>query len=383
MVYSQSQIAPDFAAPATRVRQMPVSWRADRDDLRKLAPFEMEIGLEKARLPSLAMFPTGSQKPIAFWTGSLRLPSWPPENARKDQRKGPGQVRRPRARSFDRADYFVGSSFRFEEVEVLGFRIDLDRQGIETVEDSLESPDHRRTERIDDLIEEMIEPLNFHHGPRHVSHFRYRPATRTVSLELLRYGRMRLKKEWQDLTVDDVQSQHELLIRVLVGRVDDDTGQAHDPATYVPTLFVDNPWSKALGREVQGFDKRLADFCIEEKDQLIVLRPDGRRQDRPEAKPVPLTRIDGSPHDPEHRNEPERPENPRARLPVRQRRPTTTSTRSTWIWPSAPPPSPPPAGGRATSATWSSGGRSHVRPFRRRSAGSAPCRSRPSANRGC
>ena len=291
VVYSQSQIAPDFAAPATRVRQMPVSWKADRDDLRKLAPFEMKIGLEKARLPSLAMFPTGSQKPIAFWTGSLRLPSWPPEKARKDQRKGPGQVQRPRARSFDRADYFVGSSFRFEEVEVLGFRIDLDRQGIETVEDSVESAGHRRTERIDDLIEEMIEPLNFHHGPRHVSHFRYRPATRTVSLELLRYGRMRLKKEWQDLTVDDVQSQHELLIRVLVGRVDDDTGQAHDPATYVPTLFVDNPWSKALGREVQGFDKRLADFCIEEKDQLIVLRPDGRRQDRPEANPVPLTRI--------------------------------------------------------------------------------------------
>ena len=183
------------------------------------------------------------------------------EGAQDQRKRRPGQ--RPRARSFDRADYFVGSAFRFEEVEVLGFRIDLDRQGIETVEESLEmEPDHRRTERIDDILEEMIEPLNFHHGPRHVSHFRYRPATRTVSLELLRYGRMRLKKEWQDITVDDFQSQHELLIRVLVGRVDDDTGQAHDPATYVPALFVDNPWSKALGREVQGFDKRLADFCI-------------------------------------------------------------------------------------------------------------------------
>ena len=42
---------------------------------------------------------------------------------------------------------------------------------------------------------------------------------------------------------------------MLVGRVDDDTGQAHDPATYVPVLFVDNPWSKALGREVQGLTR--------------------------------------------------------------------------------------------------------------------------------
>ena len=77
---------------------------------------------------------------------------------------------------------------------------------------------------------------------------------------------MRLKKEWRQITVEDFQSQHELLIRMLVGRVDDDTGQAHDPATYVPVLFVDNPWSKALGRDVQGFDKRLADFCTLEGD---------------------------------------------------------------------------------------------------------------------
>ena len=30
VTYSQSQVAPDFAAPATRVRQKPVSWKADR-----------------------------------------------------------------------------------------------------------------------------------------------------------------------------------------------------------------------------------------------------------------------------------------------------------------------------------------------------------------
>ena len=81
------------------------------------------------------MFPAGSQQPTAVWTGTLRLPSWPPERrAGPAQAAGPGP--RPRARSFDRADYFVGSAFRFEEVEVLGFRIDLDRHGIETVEES-------------------------------------------------------------------------------------------------------------------------------------------------------------------------------------------------------------------------------------------------------
>ena len=51
-------------------------------------------------------------------------------------------------------------------------------------------------------------------------------------------------------------------MRLLVGRVDDDTAQAHDPAVFVPAIFVDNPWSKILGREVQGFDKQMAEFCV-------------------------------------------------------------------------------------------------------------------------
>ena len=53
---------------------------------------------------------------------------------------------------------------------------------------------------------------------------------------------------------------------VLVGRVDDDTAQAHDPAVFVPAIFVDNPWSKILGREVQGFDKRMADSALLERE---------------------------------------------------------------------------------------------------------------------
>jgi hypothetical protein len=110
-------------------------------------------------------------------------------------------------------------------------------------------------------------------------------------LELLRYGRMKLKEAWRPLHADDFQSQHELLVRILVGRVDDDAAQAHNPATYVPTLFVDNPWSKSLGRNMQGFDKRLADFCIRKNDVPIALRPDGHRSDRDARDPEPLTDV--------------------------------------------------------------------------------------------
>ena len=77
------------------------------------------------------MFPAGSQQPTAVWTGTLDLPSWPrPSSSASSGRQA--------ARSVDRADYFVGSAFRFEDVEVLGFRIDLDRHGIEAVEETVE-----------------------------------------------------------------------------------------------------------------------------------------------------------------------------------------------------------------------------------------------------
>ena len=84
-------------------------------------------------------------------------------------------------------------------------------------------------------------------------------------VELLRYGKMKLRQPLPSLRKDDYQSQHELLVRLLVGRVDDDTSQARDAAAFVPIIFVDNPWSKVLGRGVQGFDKRMADFCVFEK----------------------------------------------------------------------------------------------------------------------
>jgi hypothetical protein len=71
---------------------------------------------------------------------------------------------------------------------------------------------------------------------------------------------MRTSQAAPPFTDEDFTSQHELLVRLLVGRVDDDTPQAHEPALFVPTIFVDNPWSKFVGRRLEGFPKVLAEF---------------------------------------------------------------------------------------------------------------------------
>jgi hypothetical protein len=265
--YRQSQTAPDFAYPATRVRRKPVFWPTVRGQVSALDPFPVTIELERTRLPGL---PPLEPVPTAVWVGIADVPPWPP-----------GFPRSPVV-SEDRADAFGVPAFRFEDMEVLGFRLDLDRRG---------ALYDQAGQTVDEMLAEMVERLNFHRGQGQASYFRYRPATRTVVVELLRYGRMRLKEEWRPLHADDFQSQHELLVRILVGRVDDDAAQAHNPATYVPTLFVDNPWSKSLGRNMQGFDKRLADFCIRENGAVIPLRPDGRRPGIDVGEPEPLTRI--------------------------------------------------------------------------------------------
>jgi len=45
---------------------------------------------------------------------------------------------------------------------------------------------------------------------------------------------------------------------------------------YVPALFVDNSWSKLLGRDLLGFDKRIANFCTRRNGDILPLLPDGR-----------------------------------------------------------------------------------------------------------
>ena len=159
----------------------------------------------------------------------------------------------------DRTDLFGPPAFRFEDVEVIGFRVDLGAYGRDFTPE----------------LERLVEPLNFHLKDSPIWDFRYRAATPILLIELLRYGRMRLKSPSPPLVPQDYQSQHELVVRLLVGKVDDDAAQAHDPATYVPAIFVDNPWSKVVGRDVQGFDKRMASFCVPGRGGPVAVLPDG------------------------------------------------------------------------------------------------------------
>lgn len=247
--YEQAQQAPDSAWPATYIRRRPVRWEPGRSRVTQVAAGPLRLDVKRTRCPSLRPFEPGDLRVAKAWSGVLHFPTEPIYAKGKPER-------------VSRADTFGVPAFRFEDVEVIGFRIDLG---------------HRPG--LDEDLARLIEPLNFHlepaQGQDRISDFRYLPATRTVLVELLRYGRMKLKTQESPLTVLDYQSQHELLVRVLVGRVDDDTAQAHDPAIFVPAIFVDNPWSKVLGRDVQGFGKRMADFCIDEGSNIRPLRPDG------------------------------------------------------------------------------------------------------------
>ena len=169
----------------------------------------------------------------------------------------------------------VPPAYRFDQVEVIGFRLNLIELGVPPAD-------------VATLLRCFVKPLNFHlDRPGGVSSgipqdFSYAAASSTLVLELLRYPRMRLGEQ----EIGGYQCQHELALRLLVGRLDDASAQAHDPAYHVPAIFVDNVWSKVLGRELQGFDKQLAAFCTEYGQPL---RCDGRRNALGDI--VPLQRI--------------------------------------------------------------------------------------------
>jgi hypothetical protein len=260
--YHQHLQAPDTAQPDVFVTKKPVTWSPERSKVRKLsnhASIDLDLGASPARCPTLAPLATKAMKPIAVWSGEL----WLPKNADRVV----GAQLEPQTVTHT----FGTPAFRFEEVEILGFRINLAELG----------------PRFQETLATLIEPLNFHlfepnrgeangRWRKATPDFRYRAATPTLVIELLRYGRMKARVPLPPLDIFDSQSQHELLVRLLVGRVDDDSAQAHAPAVYVPAIFVDNPWSKTLGRDGIGFDKRLADFCVERKNKLERLLPDGR-----------------------------------------------------------------------------------------------------------
>jgi hypothetical protein len=263
--YSQYQEAPDSVSPATIVCRRGIKWRPDRSKIvrSKLESSALTLAVTSCRSPNLRPLQTGAIDGVYMWSGTVDLST-------------ASAIPDAKTLRVNRADTFGVPAFRFENVEVLGFRLELS-----TVAD------------IQRRLADLIEPLNFHLSEPgsgiSVPDFRYRAATPTVLVELLRYGRMKLKSEESPLTILDYQSQHELVVRILVGRVDDDTAQARDAATYVPAIFVDNPWSKTIGRDLQGFAKCMANFCTERDGKHVPLRPDGRFYGGGDE--VPLTAV--------------------------------------------------------------------------------------------
>jgi len=251
--YQQALEAPDGAQPEALITRRAVAWTPQRTNVRRLNSLDLHVEAVPTRYPSLAPLGSGTLTPVSVWAGDAYLPG---DQGGRNRGDILGRV--------SRADVFGVPAFRFEDVEVLGFRIDLGAYGRDFSRD----------------LDRLIRPLNFHldgaSGADAPWDFRYRAATRTLVIELLRYGRMKLKSPSPPAGAGDYQSQHELVVRLLVGRVDDDTAQAHSPAVYVPAIFVDNPWSKVVGRDLQGFDKRMATFWVPQDGGDVPLLPDGR-----------------------------------------------------------------------------------------------------------
>jgi hypothetical protein len=273
--YRQDMRTPDPVFCSSMVVQDPVTWSPKRTNAMEATgnhPFGVTV--HQTRFPVLEAFRTAVKQRRHFWSGTIVIPQVVPN------RPSPGELS-----SANRDDIFGFPAFIFDDVEILGFRIDLSRSG-----------DQRK---LATDLSELIRPLNFHLDMKKaarwpgvasaLSDFSYKAATRTLNLELLRYGKMKLVNVNEPLTRDDFQSQHELALKVLVGRVDDDTAQARDPAIFVPAIFVDNTWSRAIGRVAQGFDKRMAEFWAQTPGGLQRLRPDGTLL--PKTDPVPLASV--------------------------------------------------------------------------------------------
>ena len=231
-VYEQLLCTPDLARPDAEMIGRTVRSTPRRTHVQRVPPAAIEIEFHDALYPDLFKL-SKKTRPSAVWTGVAEAWAHAPGGAAAG---GAGTLT-----TFTRSSVFGPAQFAFNEVEIVGFRTELGGHA--------------------DALEPLVKPLNFHRGQRRGPvDFLYKAATATVIVELLRYGRMRAPNARLPFREDDFMSQHELLVRILVGRVDDDTAQARDAALFVPTIFVDNPWSKAVGRGLQGFPKALAEF---------------------------------------------------------------------------------------------------------------------------
>ena len=211
---------PDVVSPGTQVEAKAVTWSPkSRSNVKEWKKHQSTFEVRASRYFRLAPpFPEKAQTPTRIWSGDIELPVW------ADHKLPAGK-----AVTMSRTETFGVAAFQFEDVEALGFRIDPRELGFN---------DEKGLDRLTGLMDELVKPLNFHLDLSDefsavtrsaVSDFRFSAATYTVIVELLRYGKMKQKKPTPPLTTNDVQSQHELIARILVGRVDDDTAQARTP----------------------------------------------------------------------------------------------------------------------------------------------------------
>jgi hypothetical protein len=262
--YEQMQQAPDAARPATLVRRREAARQPERTSVNALGTAQLWLVLPDSRSPSFRPLEDGPLVMQSAWSGTIRLPSLPSWQSIETE-------------VAPRVDVFGVPAFRFDDVEAIGFRIDLPRNAATRL-----------------WLQRLVRPLNFHRmsgDPSQVPDFRYEPQGASLVIELLRYGQMRLMRQDAPLTSYDYQSQHELVVRVVVGRVDDDSSNAREQAVFVPAIFVDNPWSKIVGRDIQGIPKVLAAFCVDGQGKNEALESDGRMAGRPGEPPRPLDEV--------------------------------------------------------------------------------------------
>jgi hypothetical protein len=256
--YMQRASSPDPDRCAAELRVIDSGWPTVPAKVERVPKTKaMRLTFERVRFPNLSFLLHAEAMPKSVMSRLVDLPP-PPQAPPK------ASARIPQATVF-------GPAFRFKNVEIIGFRIDASRIG----------PDAN----VGILLERLRNPPDGTTPPE--DNFEYRLATRTIIVELLRYGEMQSIHPRLPIRAQDYMSQHELLIRVLVGRVDDDTSQARAPAVFVPTIFVDNPWTKAVGRELLGFPKELTQFCVDRGADVEPLSWDGyTKGENPEKRPL-------------------------------------------------------------------------------------------------
>ncbi|VTU28700.1 hypothetical protein H6CHR_03044 [Variovorax sp. PBL-H6] len=258
--YRQYKETPSTSKPATELQRESVQWQPARSLVKKAGAAGATIDASAARKPSLSPLASGKTVVADVWTGVYEDPA------------EPGLPKSAQRKIVDRRAEHGDAAFQFSDIDVLSMRIELGK-----------------SDPVKKGLRELIAPLNFPVPPSDPG-FTFEVATSVIQVMLLRYGRM---QEAEGGATADYQSQHELVVRLLVGKVDSGGSTYNDLAVHAPAIFVDNPWSKVIGRELQGFEKCLAAFCVGQDGARSRLNPDGGLAGGSGSRPLSdITRIE-------------------------------------------------------------------------------------------